>query len=76
MSPIDVIPIDLIPPSLSTFDKSVFIFFTQKTAYIIISDWQQNQVLTTVTTTALPVTKVPFPAVTICSEGMLTYGYH
>jgi len=28
-----------------------------------------NPVLTTVTTTALPVSQVPFPTVTICSEG-------
>jgi len=28
-------------------------------------DWQENPVLTTVTSTALPVTKVDFPAVTI-----------
>ena len=35
----------------------------------LYNDWQRNPVLTTVTTTALPVSQVPFPAVTICSEG-------
>ena len=34
-------------------------------------DWQEKPVLTTVTTTALPVSHVDFPAVTICSEGEL-----
>ena len=34
-------------------------------------DWQEKPVLTTVTTTALPVSQVDFPALTICSEGEL-----
>ena len=34
-------------------------------------DWQEKPVLTTVTTTALPVSQVDFPALTICSEGKL-----
>ena len=32
-------------------------------------DWQDKPVLTTVTTTALPISQVEFPAITICSEG-------
>jgi hypothetical protein len=38
-------------------------------SYYLYADWQEKPVLTTVTTTALPVTQVDFPAVTICSEG-------
>jgi hypothetical protein len=33
-------------------------------------DWQAQPVLVTITTTALPVTQVEFPAVTFCSNGM------
>jgi len=38
-------------------------------SYYLYADWQEKPVLTTVTTTALPVTLVNFPAVTICAEG-------
>jgi hypothetical protein len=38
-------------------------------SYYLYADWQEKPVLTTVTTTALPVTQVGFPAVTICNEG-------
>jgi hypothetical protein len=34
------------------------------------SEWVNNPVLTTVLTTAYPVKKVDFPAVTICGQGM------
>ena len=33
-------------------------------------EWQEKPVLTTVTTTALPISEVQFPAVVICSEGL------
>jgi MFS-type transporter involved in bile tolerance (Atg22 family) len=39
-------------------------------SWYLYSDWQENPVLTTVTTTALPVINIDFPAVTICSEGL------
>jgi hypothetical protein len=32
-------------------------------------DWDENPVLTTVETSALDVKEIPFPAVTICSNG-------
>ena len=34
------------------------------------ADWQNNPVLTTVATTAFPITAIEFPAVTICGQGM------
>jgi len=33
------------------------------------NDWQDNLVLTTVNTTAYPITNIEFPAVTICGPG-------
>ena len=38
------------------------------TASIYIG-WQENPVVTTATTTALPVTEIDFPSVTICAQG-------
>jgi hypothetical protein len=35
------------------------------------NDWQSNLVLTTVNTTAFPVTGVEFPAFTICAPGQV-----
>jgi hypothetical protein len=40
------------------------------------NDWQDNLVLTTVNTTAYPITKIPFPAVTICSPGKINKVTH
>ena len=39
-------------------------------SYYLYADWQEKPVLTTVMTTALPVSQVAFPAVTVCSEGI------
>jgi len=33
------------------------------------NDWQDNPVITTVGTTAYPIQKIEFPAVTICGQG-------
>ena len=33
------------------------------------NDWQENLVLTTIKSTAFPVSKIDFPAVTICGPG-------
>lgn len=38
------------------------------TASIYIG-WQEHPVVTTATTTALPVTEIDFPSVTICAQG-------
>jgi len=38
-------------------------------SWYMYADWQEKPVLTTVTTTALPVSEISFPAVTVCSEG-------
>jgi len=35
----------------------------------LYADWQEKPILTTVTSTAIPVSEVSFPAVTICSKG-------
>jgi len=37
---------------------------------VAYSDWQNNPVLTTVKTSALPIKDIEFPAVTICSQGL------
>ena len=42
----------------------------------LYNDWQEKPVLTTVTTTALPVSQVPFPAVTICPVGQLIAAFN
>ena len=34
------------------------------------SDWQENLVITSLSDTVKPVTEIPFPAVTICTEGL------
>jgi hypothetical protein len=34
-------------------------------------DWDQRPVVTNVATTGLPISAIPFPSVTICSEGVL-----
>ncbi len=33
-------------------------------------EWKNEPVLTTVTTTGLPIANIPFPSVAICSEGI------
>ena len=33
------------------------------------TDWREEQVITTLRNTALPVTEIPFPTVTICGNG-------
>ena len=35
------------------------------------NDWQDNPVLTTVQTTGMPISKIDFPAITICSQGTI-----
>ena len=42
------------------------VFFTTN----VYTDWQDNLVITTLKNTAKDVTELPFPAVTICSEGL------
>jgi hypothetical protein len=37
------------------------------------NDWQDNLVLTTINTTAYPITNIEFPAVTICGQGFLYF---
>ena len=32
---------------------------------------QENPVITSVSTTALPIERVPFPAVTVCAQGLV-----
>ena len=44
---------------------SLGIFWSVK-AY---KDWQDNQVLTTINTTALPVSNIEYPALTFCGPG-------
>ena len=36
------------------------------------NDWQDNQVLTSVSTTALPISEIEFPAITICGQGSIS----
>jgi hypothetical protein len=48
------------------FFFALAIFFTTS-SYL---DWQENQVMTSLKNTALDVTSLQFPAVTICSEGL------
>jgi hypothetical protein len=50
-------------------EKNPIIFEFKKLNFLMIEAWQSNPVLTTVTSTALPISQVTFPAVTICSEG-------
>jgi len=35
-------------------------------------DWNAKPVLTTVTSTGFPISKVPFPAVTFCTQGKIS----
>lgn len=39
-------------------------------------DWQNNQVVTTVATSALPISSIEFPAVTICGQVNLYLIFH
>jgi hypothetical protein len=50
----------------------VFSMLTMGMYWSILSynNWQKNQVLTTIATTAYPVKKIEFPAVTFCSPGV------
>ena len=42
--------------------------FLLKKAY---NDWQDNPVLTSVSTTAMPIAEIEFPAITICGQGSI-----
>ena len=35
------------------------------------NEWQENPVLTTVSTTGKPIKDIEFPAITICSQGAI-----
>ena len=35
------------------------------------NDWQDNPVLTSVSTTAMPIAEIAFPAITICGQGSI-----
>ena len=37
----------------------------------LYDDWDKRPVVTTVATTGLPISEIPFPSVTICSDGVL-----
>ena len=63
-------------PNQTTFGKVIWalivlLMLTLGMHWSILSynNWQINQVLTTITTTAYPVKKIDFPAVTFCSPG-------
>ena len=45
------------------------LYFLFKKAY---NDWQDNPVLTTVSTTAMPISEIEFPAITICGQGSVS----
>jgi hypothetical protein len=64
-------------PNQTTFGKVIWasivlLMMTMGIYWSILSynNWQNNQVLTTIATTAFPVKKIDFPAVTFCSPGV------
>ena len=40
-------------------------------SFMAYEKWQEDPILTTVSTTGLPVKNVPFPSITICAQGII-----
>ena len=53
--------------ALTTFTCLALAVYWSTTAY---SNWQENLVVTSLKNPAMPVSKLPFPAVTICTSGL------
>ena len=61
----------------STFQPYLYFISVKITVAAIVSKnaykaWEDNPILTTVSTTAYPIHKLEYPAITICGQGMAT----
>jgi hypothetical protein len=54
---------------------SILTFFGIYVSVQNYSEWKTNPVMTTVTTAGMPISKVPFPSVVICSQGSNTENF-
>lgn len=41
----------------------------------LVDSWQGNPIVTTIATTSMPVQEIPFPSVTICSDGFDQFAF-
>ena len=52
----------------------IAVVFAVTWSFMAYEKWQEDPVLTTISTTGLPVQDVPFPSITICAQGNIVNG--